>query len=529
MEPDSAEHTAVESHEARSTSTDLRSIAALALIVLFFLGTGWLGVDFGTHWDEHLLLGALVRDGGVSLIPGWYAYPSLCYDLCLLALGPAAWGQIDADTLEQIVFGKAFTLRARLLFLLVSSAGIVWTYLLVVHWRGSRAEALIAAAALGLSWELGYHSRWIAPDALVVQFTALTTLLCMLAVRGTHGRWELPAAAAAAGLATGTKYPAGILLLQVFAVIRYRASQASEPKRAGEHPLQSTLLVGLVFAAAFLLTTTGALFEPAKFFGDIAHEVQHYSAAGHRGYTTDSSAEHLGLATIYLSTQFFSPMAILSVVFFALALLGCWRLAVESPRSFLLLMLAPGLYLLYFSLQRALIVRNLLLLSPYLAVTLGIGTVWLRGQLAKTTAKRRLFDVVLIGAFLANAVWITHAAVSIRSYDRSVQLESAADFIRTHTDTRFSLSPKLRKALARRAPALDNVTAPASAERSLAWTSELRSAEQPWPPLPANWPGRYVVFGPLDVNFDYYPDWEGRDRIVVMPAETMRRLRKGLR
>jgi hypothetical protein len=476
-----------------------------------------------------MLLGALVREDGISLAAGWYNYPSIWYDLCLVALGPAGWGAIDASALERIVFGEAFVLRARLIFLLVSSAAIIWTYLLVVHWRGNRTEALVAAAALGLSWELGYHSRWIAADAFVVQFTALTTLLCMLAVRSSHGRWELPAAAFAAGLATGTKYPAGILLLQVFAVIRYRSSQQSETGTDGEQPLRSAVLVGVVFGVAFLLTTPGALLEPSKFLGDIAHEVRHYSAAGHRGYTTSSFAEHLGLASLYLSTQLFSPFAILSAGFFALAGLGCWRLASESPRTFLLLMLAPGLYLLYFSLQRALIVRNLLLLSPYLAVAIGIGAVWLRGQLATTTWKRRLFDAALIAAFLANAIWIFDAALTIRHFDRALYLESAVELVRARADTRFSLSPGLRQALSRRAPALGNVTAPGSAELSLAWTSELRSAEQPWPPLPANWPGRYVVFGPRDVNFDYCPDWEGRDRIVVMPAETMRQLRASQR
>ena len=48
----------------------------------------------------------------------------------------------------------------------------MWLYRLVLTWRGSRIEALLAASLLALSWEVSYHTRWVAPDGLLMQFSA---------------------------------------------------------------------------------------------------------------------------------------------------------------------------------------------------------------------------------------------------------------------------------------------------------------------------------------------------------------------
>ncbi len=52
---------------------------------LFAFSTGWLGVDFGTHWDERKLMKS-VRDTMQTgiILPGWYNYPSMIYDLAIL-------------------------------------------------------------------------------------------------------------------------------------------------------------------------------------------------------------------------------------------------------------------------------------------------------------------------------------------------------------------------------------------------------------------------------------------------------------
>src|SRR2546428_13803368 len=72
-------------------------------------------------------------------------------------------------------------------------------------------EALLAAALLSCSWEFAYHSRWIAPDAVMAQFLWLS-LLCLVAgeISGTLSWFYL--GAVAMGLAGGTKYTAAFLL-----------------------------------------------------------------------------------------------------------------------------------------------------------------------------------------------------------------------------------------------------------------------------------------------------------------------------
>ena len=42
---------------------------------------------------------------------------------------------------------------------------------------------------------------------------------------------------------------------------------------------------------------------------------------------------------------------------------------------------------------------------------------------------------------------------------------------------------------------------------------------------PGNQPGLATrIFGPWEVNFNYYPRWAGEDRILVMPLEKARRI-----
>jgi 4-amino-4-deoxy-L-arabinose transferase-like glycosyltransferase len=101
----------------------------------------------------------------------------------------------------------AYLLRVRTVFLLITSLSVLWVYLIVLHWRGSWVEALLASAFLALSWEVAYHLRWIAADGILMQFGALTFLFTLRASLKRHGRLWLQLAAAAAGLACGTKYP----------------------------------------------------------------------------------------------------------------------------------------------------------------------------------------------------------------------------------------------------------------------------------------------------------------------------------
>src|SRR5690606_25470571 len=134
--------------------------------------------------------------------------------------------------------------------------------------------------------------RWIAPDALNAQFTALCLLALVAAARSPRPRPWFFAAACAAGLATGTKYTAGLLLVSVLAglVAAAVAARRAPPSPTGAGPagprLTRAIPIALgIFALTFLLTTPGALLQPFTFFRDVRFEALHYGERGHYGFT----------------------------------------------------------------------------------------------------------------------------------------------------------------------------------------------------------------------------------------------------
>jgi 4-amino-4-deoxy-L-arabinose transferase-like glycosyltransferase len=62
---------------------------------------------------------------------------------------------------------------------------------------------------------MAYHARWLVPDSMMMQFAALMLMLLSYAHTRPDPRFWLKCAAAAAGLACGTKYTGGILLVPI--------------------------------------------------------------------------------------------------------------------------------------------------------------------------------------------------------------------------------------------------------------------------------------------------------------------------
>ncbi len=82
-----------------------------------------------------------------------------------------------------------YLLTARRLFVVVSALTIVWVYLAALVPRLKVWQATVAAAVMGLSWEFAYHSRWVATDCIVVQFSALTLLFLSCFLRFGRVAW----------------------------------------------------------------------------------------------------------------------------------------------------------------------------------------------------------------------------------------------------------------------------------------------------------------------------------------------------
>lgn len=491
------------------------------LLVALFVITGLRGIDFGFHWDERDSQWAQTRAmlaNGVFLPPE-YNYPGVGKMLVAVpALDDGLRALARGESLRQVfstmvsaMDAPDYLLQARSVFLMVCALGIIWVYLAV--WVLTRRwwQATLAAAILGLSWEVAYHARWAVNDCILAQFAALCLLLLALHHRSGRSRW-LWAAAIAAGLAAGSKYPGVLLLVPVMLYAALR-TPATWWRRAA-----SVLAVGALSMASYLASTPGTVLAPLSFVQGLAVISAQYTT-GHYGHSVPAGFPHLWVLVRYLSLNLFSPYMPIAVVFFAAALAGAALYIREDRKLAALLIGFPLLFATLFCWKyRVLFARNYLLLAPFLAVLSARGLA--EGLLRLRWPAARCALVVAIGcALAANAGWLIVAGESIRHRDYGATALKAVSYVRDHPRTRFRVSPKVTALAAERGLALPANAAQAEADEVVFFVREEGPPEARWA-VNDPWLTR-VVFGPREVNINYYV-WAGYDRIVVMTLEKAR-------
>src|SRR6266568_9211102 len=418
--------------------------APVAAVLTFAIWTGFVGLDFGWHWGEPLLLVAITRayETGIPL-PHWYNYPSLPFDLGLAATavnGALQWasGSCAGDGLRACMDLASRTQENRLLvravFLLVSLARALWMYAATLRLSGRALEATFAAALLALSWEVGYHARWIATDAIVMQFAALAILLAILHRQLGSRRPVLLAMGTVVGLATATKYPGALL------AVPFVALSLGEVETRLPHRFVSLAIVAGAAAVAFIVTSPGTLLEYRLALQDIALEVRHYRT-GHAGHTVTPGLEHLLLALRYLALVAFSHYAPIAAAVFALALVGAFALWRHDRRLCMAVVSFPGVFLLYIAQQRVMVVRNVLCVLPFLALLAAMGLGLLRDLLGRSRlATAAVVVTVAAAVMLPNAWWLHSAAETVARRHEHTLGELTEHILRNH-ETRFLLSP----------------------------------------------------------------------------------------
>ena len=507
----------------------LRKIAiflpGIFLFVLFFYSGFW-GINFGSHWDEREYI-QLIKDTAKTgiLIPNWYRYPSITYWLGLSGTLPHLIGALQQVGYEPesilkhlyiVVKSKVFALQVRQIFLFVSSLSVIWVYITEIIWKRSLVEAFLASALLGFSWEIAYHARWIAPDAILMQFGALTLLFVIWSVRSKSNiRWVfLIIASIAAGFGMGTKYPGGLLFLPVLIASLFGESSRDNLLKAA---LKASGLF-LIFVISYFISTPGTILDPIKFIEDITFEVRHYQA-GHYGQTVGLGLPHLWLMFRYFAEVLFSHYWLISVFLFLFVVPGIYALFEENRWEMVLILSFPLTYILFFSIQSVMVVRNLLVITPFLAIitTRGMVFVWSR---IKYKQLRVVLLILVTLAMLVNIGWIIYSAGTIADRDSSRFLHEMTQYIDKHPGTVFFVSALVWEDLEK----IDgnqrfNIIRSDfnQADMILLYASEGVESLLDWP---RNKPGlATTIFGPWEVNFDYYPTWEGNDRILLMPIE----------
>jgi len=485
---------------AESAGVPLSDRAAWLLLLItlsWFLWTGARGLDFGEHWDEGFQVRLVERSiEEETLLPDWYNYPSVSYWLALAAIAPEALGADYSgmktrgplgigepvqgiapvkQELTQVARDPSFLLRMRGVFLSVSALAILGVYL-ATRRRGGPWESLFAAGLI------------------------------------------------ATQRATGTKYTAGLLLLPIF-LLWWRTPPERDPKR-----LAGSLAV---FTATFLASTPGAVLQPLRFWRDVAFERFHYGEAGHYGFGVDAGLEHLGLMMRWISAALASPYAPVALLVSFLALVGAFHSWRRDPVEAALLLLVPVSWVLFFSTQKVLFVRNLLPIAPFLALFAARGL----SALGRSMTGRARTALGLIGASIlaVNAAWGWEASSSIGARRAETRDDVAAlmSWIERERGDRtlFFSEPLAREvyALLGEQPDWMVVDQGATADLAAFRPAEVAIGAFPRDPagtLESNLPGALVTsFGPLEVNWEWYTTWR-EPRIVVIQRRFLEPLQK---
>ena len=502
----------------RGTRVLLLALPLLALVSIFTI-SDLRGVDFGTHWDEDIWQIDPVRQmvqSGV-LLPRASIYPTLGKWLSFLPSIPAGIragfkrgstpGAVQA-AMVAAVNAADYLLTVRRLYIFVSALAIVWVYGAGLALRRPWWEALIAACGLGLSWEYAYHARFVATDCILVQFSALTLMMLALFFRGGKSGW-LYAAAAAAGLGTGTKYPGVILLVPVML-----SGVLTLPARNLRAQALRLVGIGATAFGVYLLTTPATLLDPFA-FADQLGWISKYYKDGHVGYTVSGAWQHWRVVLTYFAIAYFSPHRLFSVALFASAVLGAVAWIRADRRLGSVLLCLPVVFLIYFcGSYRAVIVRNYLFLTPFLALFAARGVAEIFGRLPQRWARWPLTGALVLG-FATSAVWLIQAGEGIRHPSRPRDVQEALAYVAKHPGTKFRLSGQVRALAASEHLILPaNVTEKKPFDQVVFFARAEGPGDQLWK---SNDPwNAKAIFGTREVNFNWYTTWWGPDRIVVM-------------
>jgi hypothetical protein len=510
----------------------------VAFLLVCFLWTSFYGLNFGAHWDENRAKFDAVKDsvrtglflqasslaeegsnynhGGVNYLLTWLGLtPEVAR---YLIKGPRT-RPVLFSVIAPIVDSVGVRVRVRAIYAVLSSLSIVWLFYLNLLLGRSRGEAFLGAAILAFSWEVAYHSRWIAPDVIMMQFGWLAFLCLLLGEKSKRLPWFY-SGAVAIGLTIGTKYT-GALLMPFFLVgaMYFLKQQGRSTGNVAKHGAGFLALAGFTF----VLTTPGVVLDPFRFLNQLGEQHEIYTT-GWYGYTVKPGIPHFFEILKYLSLQIFSHFWSISIVFAALCLIGIVALFLERN---VFMILAAGFclaYLLFFSQQAAMIVRNLLIVAPFLALAAARGITILAEDMG---SRAKPVFYAGIGSLLAiNLGWQIYAAreIKIRFHPEYFLKEFERYAARSPKDT-FLVSSRLFNDLQKAQLLPSSVTTDPTRPYSKVVFLQTEGPDKMWQIWPSNAWGMYErTFGPQEVNLEAYSTFIGNERILVVTKETFLKL-----
>jgi len=302
--------------------------------------------NYSYHPDEFLTVTAafLTIYAGRSLNPRFYNYPSLYLYLSALALAVAFGYGVDAT------LSSAY-LIPRVLTALMGVGAVVATYwagIALFSWEaGAVAALLLAVAPLHVQ-----HSHFATVDVPSTLWVALALGCAGLVLK--RGDWRsYLLGGVMSGLAAGTKYNAGLVILAVIAAHFLRGGRVRDCKPFA--------CVGCALGA-FALSTPGSLLWPGQFLYGFTYELRH-AAQGH-GLVFAGTGNGL----FYTMSNLRYALSLPVVVFAVVALVMAARLRCK-PVAVLAAFALP--YVVLIATSQVKFARYLMPLAPALALVVG--------------------------------------------------------------------------------------------------------------------------------------------------------------
>jgi dolichyl-phosphate-mannose-protein mannosyltransferase len=327
----------------------------------FYIRGSDYGKPFCLHPDEPSFARralSILQSGDFN--PHFFWYPSLSIYLqsgvsalthsYLISSG--RYGDHEYRRLEEINYrDKFYFYQAGRIFSALLAAGTVLLVYFLSRFFFSRWCAYLAAGAVLIYPLMVEQAHSLVPNVLG-GFFVIASVYCAVLSLEKKKQSLIYAGAICAGFACGSKYNLALSIIPVLAVIiLYR--------RPGI--LARIVLVLVVFAVSFFLTTPYALFDLPAFVNGYCYELHHYKWSGHPGAQSNTPL------LFYL--KYFSAQGLPFLLF---SIFGLISLLFLAGRRALVVISFPFIYFFFITRFQVTFPRNLLFIIPFFGLGFGV-------------------------------------------------------------------------------------------------------------------------------------------------------------
>ena len=315
---------------------------------------------------------------------------------------------------------------ALLSILALAATGVAGFYLL-----GRPSALALMPLILTLSpFFFSMSQKYVNVDIVGTCFVILGLAATLKGSRRPSLRWLVVIPAICAGLAAGSKYPCGLLLLPTLIGIWLFMTRGRR--------IDASIIAVVTAAAAFLAVAPYTLIDLPGFLNGFVFEIYHYSF----GHGIGSQNEPPGLAQFMRYGRHLTK-DVGSIALF-IALVGFFTAAKSDWRRTLVLVSFLTILIVLLSLQRTHFSRNILPAYPCIAILIGMGLYSIHRWLMKGLCKKWNFSPRFhkpVSAMIFSALFVLGLShpLSTFSYDQiQVRLESrreAVEWIKEHLST----------------------------------------------------------------------------------------------